>query len=225
MKKGSIFICFIGIDGSGKTTQAESLVETLAHRGIKSKYIYNRFSPFLVKPFMSIGKVLFFRGKGKFENYEGYSFVRGRVFKNRPLSVAYQYCLLLDYSLQSLMRLSLPKIRGQSIVCDRYIHDTVVDIAVDLNHSRTKLKNTLQRFLLFLPKPDFVFLIDVPEEIAYQRKIDIPSIDFLKERREFYLDIGREYKMVVLDGSQDKAELRAIIQTKLGEVMNWSSHH
>jgi len=223
MMRKSILICFVGIDGSGKTTQAKALVRALAESGIRSRYIYNRFAPVLSRPFMSIGKLLFFRGKGKFENYQGYAATRGKVFKNRPLSIAYQYFLLFDYWLQSMVRIGPSLIRGQGIVCDRYAHDTVIDIAVDLAYSKETLRAMLKRFLGLFPKPDLTFLIDVPEEIAYQRKGDIPAIRFLEERRRLYLDIAREYKMVVLDGCQDEAELKSVIQAKLGEVMNWSS--
>ncbi len=223
MMRRRILVCFVGIDGSGKTTQAKALVRALAESGIKSKYIYNRFAPVLAKPFMSLGKLLFFRGKGKFENYQGYVATRGKVFKNRPLSTTYQYFLLFDYWLQSLARIGSPLIRGRGIVCDRYVHDTVIDIAVDLAYSKETLRATLKKFLRFFPEPDLTFLIDVPEEIAYQRKSDIPAIRFLEERRRLYLDIAREYKMVVLDGSQTEADLESVIQAKLGEVMNWSS--
>ena len=109
-------------------------------------------------------------------------------------------------------------ILGQSVVCDRYIYDTVTDMAVDLNHSKERIRAALECFLHFFLKPCLVFLIDVPEETAYKRKVDIPSMDFLKERRTIYLDIAREYEMTILDGSQDEAKLKSMIQTRLDEV-------
>ncbi|RLE61994.1 MAG: hypothetical protein DRJ47_11380 [Thermoprotei archaeon] len=218
-KQRPLLICFIGIDGSGKTTLAKVLANALFERGRKSKYIHNRFVPVLSKPFMVIGKLFFFRRKGKFENYLGYSATAKRVFKNSFIAVIYQYCLLLDYAFQTMMRLSLPLIFRRSVICDRYLYDTVTDISVDLNYSKARLKASLGAFSHLFPKPCLVFLVDIPEEIAYSRKTDIPALEFLKDRRTRYLDIAREYEMTILDGSQDASALKSIINTKLDEVI------
>ena len=42
MTQRALLICFTGIDGSGKTTQAKLLVDWLASRGIKSMYVWSR---------------------------------------------------------------------------------------------------------------------------------------------------------------------------------------
>lgn len=56
--------------------------------------------------------------------------------------------------------------------------------------------------------PDILFLIDLPEEIAHKRKDDVPSVDYLRDRRKMYLYIGNEYKMTILDGSMPLDELK-----------------
>jgi len=56
-----------------------------------------------------------------------------------------------------------------------------------------------------------VFFVDVPEEIACERKSDIPCIDYLKERRRIYLEIGREYGVTILNGSKDLTSLESEI--------------
>ena len=218
-KKGTL-ICFIGIDGSGKTTQAKALAAALLDSGVKSKYVYNRFVPILARPFMAIGKLLFFRKKGKFENYQGYSVTAKRVFKHSFIAVIYQYCLLLDYAFQTLMRLGLPLVFRCNVICDRYLYDTAADISVDLNYSKEKMKAILGAFSHIFPKPFLVILVDIPEEIAYSRKTDIPALEFLKDRRARYLDIAREYNMTILDGSQDVAVLHSNLMTKLHEVLH-----
>jgi len=216
-KKNAFLVCFIGIDGSGKTTQAKALVRALGEHGIKSKYVWNRFQPRMMMPFILIGKALFFRGKDVLGNYAQYSNSKKGLFQNPIIAILYQYLLLLDYIIQTLIQVRLPLSRGKSLVCDRYVHDIVADLAVDFSYSSEAIRKRLNRILLILPKPDLVFLIDVPEEIAYQRKDDVPSIELLKQRRKAYLDMAKG--VIMVDGGRSAAEVENSIRAEVKEVI------
>ena len=210
------FICFIGIDGSGKTTLAKTLAKMMEENGITSKYVWNRFElSIMLRPFLIIGRTLFLHGKDMFDDYAEYSDSKKRLFKNRFLSTVYQYVVLLDYSLQIFLKIKVPLIFGKNIICDRYIYDTIVDLKVDLHYHDTKIKNILKILFHLLPKPDLLFLIDVPEDIAYQRKDDTPSIEYLRERRNVYLNIGKGYDAVILDGTKKLEKLQSEIEMRV----------
>lgn len=215
-------ICFVGIDGSGKTTLAKNLVKTMAHEGIQYKYVYGRLEPFILKPFIMIGRRIFLRGNDMFEDYKQYSSAKNHAIKHHSfLFTFYRYVLLLDYFLQMLFRVRLPFMLGKKIVCDRYVYDTVItDLSVDMNYSGYEIRNLIKRFFYIAPKPDLAFLIDLPEEIAFQRKDDTPSIEYLKERRHVYLDVGREEGMSVLDGSIDLTEIKNLITEEVLKRIN-----
>ena len=217
MKTKGFLICFTGIDGTGKTTLSKELVELLNEKGIKCKYVYARLNPFILKPFILLGGLVFLRRGEISENYFEYSNTKRRAIeKHSFLSRIYQQILLFDYILQIFFKVKLPLIFGKNIVCDRYIYDTVItDLSVDMNYSRDRVMNLLDNLLRFSPKPDITFLIDVPEKTAYQRKNDTPSIGYLKERRDIYLDVGKEYEMVILNGSKSLKELRKEIRKRL----------
>ena len=210
-------ICFTGIDGSGKTTLAKGLVETMEKKGIRYKYVYGRLEPFILRPFIAIGRKIFLRGKDMFRDYTEYSSTKnGAIEHHSFLFTFYRYILLFDYFLQLLFKIRIPLMLGRNIVCDRYVYDTVItDLSVDMNLSKSEIKDLIKRFFYIAKKPDLTFLIDLPEEIAFQRKEDTPSIEYLKKRRDIYLDIGREEGMVALDGSRSLDDLKDIIQ---GEV-------
>ena len=216
-KKFPLFICFTGMDGAGKTTLSKELVELLNKKGVDYKYVYARLNPFILKPFILIGNWIFLRNKDIFKNYSEYSNTKRKAIKkNSFLSKVYQQILLLDYSLQISFKVKLPLILGKNIVCDRYIYDTVItDLSVDMKYSNDRVISMLNNLLRFFPEPDITFLIDVPEEIAFQRKDDTPSIDYLKERRNIYLDIGKEEGMVILDGSKNLEELQYEIEKRV----------
>ena len=219
MKTKGFLICFTGIDGTGKTTLSKELVELLNKKGVKCKYVYARLNAYILKPFILVGNSVFLRGRNISENYSEYSNTKRRAIeKHSFLSSVYQRILLFDYVLQVFFKVKLPLIFGKNIVCDRYVYDTVItDLSVDMNYSRDMVISLLNKLLRFFPEPDIAFLIDVPEEIAYQRKDDISSIQYLKERRNIYLNIGKEYEMMILDGSKRLEELKGLIQKRVFE--------
>lgn len=203
MSKKHFFICFTGMDGTGKTTQAKELTKSFNQRGIKCKYVYARLNPFILKPFILIGEQVFLRKKDIFENYSEYSNIKQEAIKKHSaLSEIYKGIMLFDYLIQISINVTLPLILGKSIVCDRYVFDTIVtDISVDMDYSKEKTMRLLSKLLNLFPKPDMTFLIDVSEEIAFQRKDDTPSVEYLTERRVAYLEVAKEYNMILLDGA------------------------
>lgn len=73
----------------------------------------------------------------------------------------------------------------------------------------------IKRRFYIAPRPDIIFLVDLSEEIAYQRKNDTPSIKYLRERRKIYLNIGKEFGMVTLNGEDKLEKIMATIQKEI----------
>lgn len=209
------------MDGAGKTTLAKFLTDDLHEKNIKARYVYNRYIPILLRPALLMGQLLFLRNKDFYRDYTEYSNTKRTASKDHPvLAKFFQYLLLFDYLFQILFKIKLPLLFGKNIVCDRYIYDTIVtDLSVDFNYSEEDVKNSLNRLLSLFPTPDIAFLVDLPEEIAYQRKDDVPAVDYLRERRMMYLYIGEECKMMILNGAMPLNELRCIVKEKMWEMI------
>jgi len=144
--------------------------------------------------------------------------MKRNLFKHNLSFTIYQNLLLFDYFLQTLIKIKIPLLLGKSIISDRYIYDTIItDFVAYTNYSTDETKELLEKWLKLFPKPDLVFLVDVPENVAYQRKDDTPSLEYLKERRCIYLNVGREYKMVRIDGLKDLNELSDFIMERVKE--------
>ena len=221
MRSRGFLICFMGIDGTGKTTLSKELVKSLRERGIECKYVYARHTPIILKPFMRVGRLLFLRGENMFENYSDYANTKRMAIEhNSFLSRIYQQILLFDYFFQVFFKVKIPLIFSKNIVCDRYVYDTIItDLSMDMNYSENKTIRLLDAIFRFFPKPDITFLIDAPEKIAYERKNDTPSIEYLRERRGTYLNVGNRYKMVILDGTKKLEELQCEIEKEVGKCL------
>ena len=205
-------ICFTGIDGSGKTTLAKLLVDSIKKQSVKCTYTYGRCKCRIAMPFFLLGKFLFLKG-GDTKNYSEYSNTKKEAVEKHPiLSSLYQNVILFDYFFRILIKIIFPMMLGKIVVCDRYVYDTVINDIPRSDNNIGNIRRLLKKCFRIAPKPDIAFLIDMPEEIAYQRKNDTPSIGYLRERRKIYLEIGKEYGMIILDGTKSLEELKIEIE-------------
>ncbi len=221
-KKG-IFICFIGIDGSGKSTLAKTLIERMKHQDIKMEYTWCKFESSLFKMLIFAKNKLIVRESNWKKNYKKSKEIKSNLFKGHFISFIYEWFVLIDYRVRILRKISVPLIFGKNLICDRYIFDTVVDIAVDLNYSDGKLISRINQLLDFSPKPNLVFWVDLPEEVALSRKKDVPSIGFLNEKRNLYKKIGAEFEFIELDGTKSLQELNDKIEKEIVKALDINS--
>jgi len=95
--------------------------------------------------------------------------------------------------------------KDKLVIVDRYLLDFIVDQSVNYGSIEN---NFITKYLLRrLERFDIIFFIDTPEEIAFSRKNDIPSIDYLRERRNYYKQYIAKLKNAhVIDNSNEISE-------------------
>ncbi|KUK17002.1 hypothetical protein [Thermococcus sibiricus] len=225
MKKAKL-LCISGIDGSGKTTISRILVKELQGKNKKACYIYGRIIPIFTRIGIFFGKAFILKqSKGAVsKSYKDYEAHKKSFLKNNILlRVLFKYSFLFEQLIQIYIKV-VPKILFcDYVILDRYIYDTIItDISPNLEMSSQDALNLTKKYLKFVPKPSMIILIDVPEEIAYRRKTDIPHIDYLKIRRKLYLEVFMGLKeddtgvpIYIIDGTKDISELILELFTKL----------
>jgi len=218
-KRKNVLVCLVGMDGTGKSTLSKNLVENMNEHGIKTRYVWSGLEPLVLKPFFWIGKALFIpRHEPTPGTYMRHSTTLRKVLQNPLMRTVYESFFYLDYAIQLLLNVRIPMIQGKSVVSDRYVYDVLIDLAVILSYSESKLGILLRAFERLLPKPSLVFLIDAPEEEAIKRKDDIPSITHISERRELYLSLAKKYGFTIIDGTQTLPVLQSTIWGAVKEI-------
>lgn len=201
-------ITITGIDGTGKTTLARNTAVALHAQGIPAVYVYGRTYPVISRVLMFLGRKTMLRSKDQWQDYEGYSADKKQKMRNPVLALVYTVAILIDYYVQIWLKL-LPHLGSRRVVVsDRYLYDTVIsDLAVHLNYSEVQTDSAIRLGLALLPKPALTVLIDVPEEVAFARKDDVPHIDYLRERRAWYLRLSRRPRVRCFDGQTAPEQL------------------
>jgi len=208
---GYRIICFIGIDGSGKTTLAESLFNELKSRGLPCRFCYGRYVPLISRPLVTMGKYLFLHDEDISDNVSYSSKKRASTNNHKLLTKLYNSLILFDYYLQSFFKVIIPLKRGAIVVCDRYVYDTVINDLIRTTNDFHDAYVMAENCFKMIPRPDLIFYVRVPEDIAYSRKNDTPSLEYLTERSSIYEYLQTQHKMIILDGTKCIAELHTEI--------------
>lgn len=203
-------ICITGVDGAGKTTASKGVANALKKADEDVVYIWGRYQPILLYPFWKLAVLLFTESNGQDSGYQNYANSKYESTASHPfLSKVYRLILYIDYWPQLLIKVYFPLLFGKTVICDRYVYDTIiVDIANEFHYTIPETNKLIESYLEFVCSPDENIFIDVPEEVALKRKSDIPDIQYLTERASFYREMADYFNHEVVDGTQCIEEVR-----------------
>ncbi len=215
-RRAGKLICFTGIDGSGKTTQAKMLMAGLIRGGFDVEYVWGRGDVVWRRTLAAWGRRLLRRAPDGSEvvddtptNYRH----RKQALLKAPLLRWLWFVLSKAEHVWQIRRAVMPLLRrGEIVVCDRYLWDSTIDLAVTFREQERWMHSRTNRFCRRLvPKPDAIFLIDISMEEALRRKDDIPDREYLELRMPFYRSLRDVPSVRVVDGTRPVEVIGATI--------------
>lgn len=209
-----MIICFTGIDGSGKTLQARRLVERLNAAGYPAQYAWTGGRAYLTRPLIWLAKRLLKAPKlGRASSapqsvgtsnarYRSYLGATSKLLKYRWLRAIWRQVSLVEHTGEIFATVLPHLLRGRIVVCDRYIYDSLLGIAVLAGADARSIPRMMRLPRIYaVPQPDAWFLIDLPAEVAFSRRTDVVDVEFLERRVPLYRAMADTLGMQRIDGT------------------------
>lgn len=226
-RRRPVIVSFSGLDGCGKSTQAEALQTTLSQLGITSHVSWAKLSrdPLarqIATPIRrAMSRIISVPEPAEVEEDPEEAFRNYPDGRPAPPDVAkrirmqnatltYFWALLLSIL---NVRTHRRAIRSQArhvrvLICDRYILDSAAHVRFRYGPDRPfKLHIALVKLLS--PRPTCAYFLDLPPEQAYRRKAEQYSPNDLRRLRALYLEEARNTKVTKLDATRAKDDLCA----------------
>jgi thymidylate kinase len=207
-----VSICFLGIDGSGKSSLAKHLCEELKHRDYNVSYVWwLRGNTSLVRRTLkAIGSSRYVKLKVDAESQKVVTADARLIHK--AFRWLFPVVIIADYLRFGIANAWLPKLAASDkvIIFDRFMYDVILALSEEFELTRAAQLRLLRFVSVLLPKPDLVFLIEVPPEVCYIRKKDeINSMQEARRKWEAYqlfsplLDQLTDGRIVKIDNTKD----------------------
>lgn len=224
-RRGAI-VALSGVDGSGKSTQAERLAETLVTLGFDARAQWTKLgeTPWiwrLARPAKRLLLLLARGGRGTTlppPSPDRYGPDAGTELRRRsPLLTQLWATFVAASNVLTHWRATRAALRGDVVVCDRYVLDSIVHLRARYGpEKRFRLQAWLVRALS--PRPRRAFLIAVPPSVAHERRRDEHELDELTELASLYEEEAGG-RIEIVDGARPVedvcAELAETVWTSL----------
>lgn len=211
-RRGAV-IAISGLDGSGKSTQAQGLEQALSALGYPVVRIWTSLSahPSLARVAAPVRAVLRYRrassGDGQQRPAAGEDSDRlTHLREGNPLLQRMWVCFVAAMNAWWVWRAVRPHLlRGRIVICDRYTLDSIVHLRYRYGAER-RYRAHLGLIRLLSPTPLRAYLLDIPPESAYARNQEYsPQQTALRARlyREEHDGLGVRR----LDGERPREDL------------------
>jgi len=207
-------VCFIGLDGSGKSTSIDYAYKQLKGRGMNVEIVRAAYVIKFMAFFIKLGKkILLKKDNSPYSgDYKAYLESMRKQSQKGGTYKIFSFLTTCEFKMQIFFNISVKRFFGKTLLVDRYIYDNVVTYAANLGLGEQYMAETISGKWKHAPKPDMIIYIKTPVDVCLSRKDDIPDPLYLEIREPLYESIACMYPTEIISGNQDK-------QVMLDEVM------
>ena len=207
-------ICFMGLDGSGKSTSIEYACQQLKKQGYRAQIVRAAYVLHVVTPLIKLGKKLLLKKANDpyTADYRTYLENMRKQGQNGFVYRVFSFLSTCEFKLQILFQIRLKRLFGKTLLVDRYIYDNLVTYAANLGLGHDYMERTLNGKWKHAPRPDRIIYIKTPIDVCLSRKDDIPDPLYLQIREPLYEQAAKMFGATVIPGDQP-------LQDMLDQVM------
>lgn len=217
------FICFMGLDGSGKSTGIEYARKTLAERGVNVEVVHAAYVVKVMSFITKIGKrILMKENSDPFSgDYRDYlETMRKRASSGGVYYKIFSALTTLEFKAQIFYNITVKRIFGKTLLVDRYIYDNAVTYAANMGLGEEYMRKTIEGKWKRAPKPALIIYIRTPVEVCMSRKNDIPDPLYLEIRQPLYDRIAEMYGATVISGDDGLERMQNEIMNVIDKVLS-----
>lgn len=207
-------VVFSGVDGAGKSTQINLLIEALQKQGQRPLYLWTRggYTPFFNLLKDGIRRL----SGGKAIPTAGPSTQRTQTLGRPAVRKLWLAFAMIDLMWLYGVQIRWWQLRGKVVICDRYLDDTLLDFRQNFPQEAIAQWQLWQLLHSVAAKADVTFLFLVPVEESLRRSQqknepfpDTPEV--LTWRLAQYEQLAKQRAWYAFDGRRPRVEIAAEI--------------
>lgn len=218
----SKMICFMGLDGSGKSTSIEYAYQHLKESGYRVEVVRAAYVIKYLRSIIRLGKKMLMKKDSDpyAGDYKSYLEKMRKQSKKTGVYRLFSALTTLEFKLQIFFSITLKRFFGITLLVDRYVYDNVVTYAANLGLGEDYIMATMEHKWRRAPKPDMLIYIKTPVSVCCSRKNDIPDPLYLEIREPLYDLTSRLYDAKVIAGDQEKECMLQEVIKSVQECLN-----
>jgi thymidylate kinase len=195
-----LYIIISGIDGSGKTTIIEALQKRLEREGLSVFYTWMRYNHIIIKPVHGLCRLV---GLSQRQQTSQGRVWRHEFFRCQLFCSLYIFLTWLDTGFAKIkLAWQLKNKDVDVVICDRWVGDILVDLAVDSRREGLLDGKWYRHFTQLLPKRAKQYMIMRNKEkllACRTENREDPSFAFRLEMYDRF--VGKKHKVVIVDNN------------------------